>query len=716
LTPTALHLFFLLYAINCAVFYQDRMILDTVKLLAWKLLAQDALFVEHGRAFIQLPPQILPWLAMKIGLPLKGVALAYSLGFCLYHYLMALLLYYGFRRRDLATLLVLVILIHLAHNNFYIIADGMHIIPWALCMLAVLQYPTRSLSGRVLVALGAVVFAVITASSHLFGLPLSLALGGYAFFISDRRKRLLPALAVTVVGLMVFYAWHRAGMNEYEREKMGRIGLEMLRGNGRAFALYFVFAHAGALAGAALLGSMGLFHTAHRGACFFSALCVLGYATLIAAYVPINEGFIHLYYWHCMMPMYAIVGTPFFDAHCAVPIMRVLSRPLLAGGLAWSVVGSASDLSALRERSAFQTHLCGALAENGQGRFIVEDKQLSRDPAKKFPRGFLLDETGIRTSYTDPAKATLLISQATHAAEYWAFAANEGGAPSRYLPWHPAKQEAFVPAIVPAPRAEILRQAGCISLDYPENPTYMRVIDGWLSNYLRPPKVVYSVPVAVTNRGVTPFPACDTERTPVMFGYYWQRGGTILFEDLNAEYLPVNVKTTFQHTLNVRRAGIPHDARLTVDLFLNGQPLLCPEAYYRLIPDDRNFTQKALFDGVITTQKGFYNPEKSGVWMARRARFTFTRDLRLCSFSLSPPPNVDVGHPADIEVRCEAAGMVIAHRFTDRTPFTVTVDAPKAGQTVVVTSTMSFCPARAGTSADTRRLALKMHGMNAVAP
>ncbi len=587
LAPWLLHVFFLLYAVNCLVFYQDRMIVDAIGWLNGHLLAQDTLFIRRGRAFIQLPPQMLPWLAVQMNLPLKWVAMAYSLGFCFYHYLMALLLYYGFRRRDLAALLVLAILLYLVHNNFYIIADGMHIIPWALCLLAVLQCPAQRLSGQVLVALGTVLFAVITASSHLFGLPLSLALGGYALLASDRRRRLMPALVLMTAALLVYYFWHRVGMDKYESDKMGQIGLQTLRKNGLNFVRYFTFAHAYALAGVLALGAFGWFQAAHRGVCWFSALCTLCYAAMIASYMPLGDRYIHVYFWHCMMPMYALMALPFFDMHGDMTGKGAVSRCMLAVAAVWAVAGSAMDLSAFRERSAFQTNLVRALDENGKHLFVMNPKRLSRDNARAFAPDFLQEETSARTAYDDPVKTTILMSSSMFNAGCWAFSPNWAKTHSRYLPWLPLKKEDFSPAIVPAYRGEILRLSAQMSLEYPERPASVRLIDGWLSNYLHPPRLVYNVPVSVINRGDRPFPACDETDTPVMFGYYWHRNGKILFQDLKAEFLPLNVKSTFQHTISVQRAGIPGDARLSMDLFLNGVPLLHPETYYALIPSDQ---------------------------------------------------------------------------------------------------------------------------------
>ena len=173
LSPLALHLLFFIYAVNCVVFYRDRMDLDVCQFLNGSLLSRNTLFIVHGRAFIQVPPQILPWMAVQAGLAVKWVMVAYSLGYWLYHYVMTLLLYYGFRRRDLATLQVFAIVMYLVHNNFYMYADGMHLIPYALCMLASLQIPAARPLSRFRSGACARAFALAAASSHPFGMPLS---------------------------------------------------------------------------------------------------------------------------------------------------------------------------------------------------------------------------------------------------------------------------------------------------------------------------------------------------------------------------------------------------------------------------------------------------------------------------------------------------------------------------------------------------------------
>ncbi len=581
LTPVTLHVFFLVYLVNCIVFYQDRIILDVVYQLNEGLLAKGSFWISLGRPFIQVPPQILPWLVVQLGLSLKAVALAYSVGFCLFHYAMTLALYYGFRRRDLATLFVFIILLYLVHNNFYMNADGTHIIPWALCMLAVLQHPIQSRAGHIGVVLGTALFGLITASSHPFAIPLTLALAGYAFFASDQRRQLISPLAAMVTALVIYYLWKKASMGEYERVRMNMVSLSMLIKSGPSFVRYFMFGHAFALVGMVLLAGMGFFCASYRGRYWFSALCMVGYAAVIASYSPPFNPF---YYWHCLMPVYAIMAVSFFDSHSGTRTTRLFSRLFFVAAMLWAVIGTLSDVTELRFRSDFQTNLVNALSHEPDGKYIIEDGQLSRDSLYSFGLGALLEETSTRSALDDRTAFPLLISRSAFDSEHWAFSPESAATHSAYLPWIPLKKETFTPAIVPAPRSQIAKQARQLSLTYPEEPTGRRFVDGWLVNYMRPLRLVYTIPVSLTNLGTAPFPARDTENIPVMFGYYWYRDGKILYENLVAEYLPLNVQTSFQHTLDIRRDNIPSDACLGIDLFIYGRPLIHPKAYDALRP------------------------------------------------------------------------------------------------------------------------------------
>ena len=714
LSPWALHVFFALYAANCIVFYRDRMILDTAKLLASELLAHDSLFVVHGRAFIQIPPQLLPWLAIHLGFPLSYVAAAYSLGFCLYHYAMALLLFFVFKRRDLATLLVLVVLVYLVHANFYILVDGMQIVPWALCMLAVLQRPATTLLGRMLVVIGTVGFALATLSSHPFGLPLCLALGSYAFWADEDRRRLVPALVVMTTALLLFYAWRKSGMDDYERAKLAQVGLAALWKNGWMFVRYALFAHGLAWCIALFFAVYGAVHSGRRAACWMTIPAMVAYTALIGCYLPMRWEFLHVYAWHCMLPMYAIMAVVLFDRGGSTPALRAVSRVVFAAVALWAVLGTTLDLTAFRARAEFQNGLCEALGGEAGGCYVLEDRQLSTDFARSLGRDFLPDETCLRSAYDRPGKTTILITRANFERATWIFSRRAAEAPSRYLDWYPVSRNRCVSAVIPVQRADLVRAAGHLSLQYAPGPWALRLVDGWLSNYRRPLQLVYDVPVSLVNTGKAPFPARDTADNPVMFGYYWHRNGKILYQDLKAEFLPVDVRTTTRHRLNVKRAGIPSDATLGMDLFLENRPLLHPEEYYALGGSVRaTETAQLLFNGTIRPLADFHAPEAGHVWLRRDARFSFARSLRSCSFKLKPPALASPDRPVDVVVRMGTGQTVCSHRFTDARPFVVTLDAPKAGQTVSIQSSRSFCPSRDGGGTDTRDLALDMYAFQA---
>lgn len=583
LSPIALHVFFLVYALNCIVFYQDRWVFDTAEWLGSGLLTKGTFWTSHGRAFVQIPPQVPPWLAIQAGLSLKGIVVAYSLGYCLYHYAFALVLYYGFRRRDLTALLVLIIVLHLVHNNFYMQAEPMHMVPWVLCVLAMLQQPAGRFPGRAMLALGVALFSLIAVSAHLLGLPVLLVIGVYAFLTGSRRKQLLPVLILMLATLAAFYIHRKTAVDSYERKRLAQIGLDMLMRNAPEYLRYYLFGHTYAIAGMALIIARGFFYRTHRLVYWIMALSMLAYATLLASFSPL---FFHLYHWYGTLPVYLIMGIPFFDARFPTPGSGFYARLLLAVAIPWAAIGTVSDLHALRERRAFQLHLADALAEDGKQVFLMDNKRLSLDYSKEIlTQWYLAEESSERTALVGRSNATILWPRTLGRRSHWMFDASRK--PTPYLPWFPLKMDELVPTMVPVEREKIQQRAAQVELEFQERPSSLNVIDGWLCNYVRPPKVVYSVPVAVKNSGTLPFPCRDKEGSSVMFGYYWHLDGKILYEDLRAEYLPIDVKSTFHHVLNVQRSGIPNNARLVVDLFLDGRPLLHPEIYQALSPNAR---------------------------------------------------------------------------------------------------------------------------------
>jgi hypothetical protein len=95
------HGFFLAYIILSGIFYQERLLGYDNAVYAFKMLYQQGFNIEHGR-YLAICTQWLPVLAIKLGFPLKGVLLLYSLNFGLFFYLIFCLIAHGFRQTQTA--------------------------------------------------------------------------------------------------------------------------------------------------------------------------------------------------------------------------------------------------------------------------------------------------------------------------------------------------------------------------------------------------------------------------------------------------------------------------------------------------------------------------------------------------------------------------------------------------------------------------------------
>lgn len=78
-------------AVLAAVFYLERMAVFDMSFQTFHILRTGSLQIQSGR-FGAACTQVFPWLAQAVGLPLKGVLLAYSLGHIIYYYLVFLLI------------------------------------------------------------------------------------------------------------------------------------------------------------------------------------------------------------------------------------------------------------------------------------------------------------------------------------------------------------------------------------------------------------------------------------------------------------------------------------------------------------------------------------------------------------------------------------------------------------------------------------------------
>ncbi|NIA14430.1 MAG: hypothetical protein GWP08_10130 [Nitrospiraceae bacterium] len=576
LSPYVFHGLFLLYALMCLVFYKERLHLDVARFLDYGVL-QGRFFRLFGRDLGQIPPQLPAFAALKLGLPLREVARAFSVGFCLSHYAIGLVLFYGFKRRDLALLLIVLILVYLVHANVLAVADGMHVGAWALLLHALLDTRPDRAKRKLLRALAVPAVAVAVASVHPFGVALVVYLCGYAVLSHPQRRATIAVSLVTLLSLAGFLLLRRANVNSYELSHVSDLSLATFRANWRGFIPYFLFAHGLALLCASALFLLGAQHKEERWKMCFSLSAALGYALLIVGYVR-GGAFAHFtYLWHCFMPMYFILLLPLLATPAGSTPRKRIPALIFTIALCWAVVGSAGDFSMFRIRAEFFTNVLEA-GQRGEAFKYLLDNPFSTDPVKTWSPQFIADEVLLSTAFDGPDGVAILTPW--HKLDGLALLRPQArNLNTTFFGFSQISEEGFVPLVSAAPQAAILQRAESISLTHPARPTSWRIVDGHVTNYREPPKIVYDVPVTVRNDGDGSLPTFDEEGNAVLFGYYWVYRGELVFQNTHADLVPLDIRHTYRHRLNVKRDGIPGDAQLFVDLFLAGRPLTTGEHF-----------------------------------------------------------------------------------------------------------------------------------------
>lgn len=76
---------FTLLTVMAVIFYQERMLFSDMAFQTFHILRTGSIQVQSGR-FGAAGTQVFPWAAQAVGMPLKGVLLAYSMGHVLYYF------------------------------------------------------------------------------------------------------------------------------------------------------------------------------------------------------------------------------------------------------------------------------------------------------------------------------------------------------------------------------------------------------------------------------------------------------------------------------------------------------------------------------------------------------------------------------------------------------------------------------------------------------
>ena len=124
---------------------------------------------QHGR-YAAIITQLLPLLAVKLGLPLKVVLMSYSISFILFFYGIWLVITYGLKNHVAGVVLILILFIPIRQNFFKPVTEVHQALTWAVFLFAWLDkrlsVEFRSKSVRIIDFLVAVGIILATYYSH----------------------------------------------------------------------------------------------------------------------------------------------------------------------------------------------------------------------------------------------------------------------------------------------------------------------------------------------------------------------------------------------------------------------------------------------------------------------------------------------------------------------------------------------------------------------
>ncbi len=217
------HTYFGLMLLLSLVYYRERMICFDTANYAFQLIVKQDFYTGHGR-FLTYITQFLPLLAVKLGLPLKGVLMVYSASFVLFFYLVFNIIVYGFRNIPAGIFLALSICLTVRYKFYGPVGE----IVLSMALLALLAgWITRDKDRfrmpvwvDTLISMG---FAALLLVGHPFAWLSCLVFLG--FDLCYRNRWLQPrawALVAWTAGCFR-YKLQLVRENPYEAERAGQI-------------------------------------------------------------------------------------------------------------------------------------------------------------------------------------------------------------------------------------------------------------------------------------------------------------------------------------------------------------------------------------------------------------------------------------------------------------------------------------------------------------
>jgi hypothetical protein len=113
---------FLALLVHAAVYFKERTVIPDAAIYLFTMVRSHDFAIVHNR-YIAVIPELLPWLAIKAGLSLSGIALLYSLSYCAFYFCCYLCCGWMFKNKPLALVLLLYLILFGTHTHYWAISE-----------------------------------------------------------------------------------------------------------------------------------------------------------------------------------------------------------------------------------------------------------------------------------------------------------------------------------------------------------------------------------------------------------------------------------------------------------------------------------------------------------------------------------------------------------------------------------------------------------------
>jgi hypothetical protein len=213
---------FFLLLVGAAVFALERVLFADASFILFRIVNSGSLQIQEQRygSFIT---QCVPLFASLLGLPLKTIAVLYSLSFQLFYLAVALMLLYRFREKELAVLMSFYFLLFVSDTWFWMNNEVHQGIAWMFLLFGVSSAMRKKKTHSVQQTIIFTLLAFLALYTHpLLVFPTSylwLFLSSRNNWVYTRKQTIFFSAILLLIAASKLY-WSNSAASHYDAEKL----------------------------------------------------------------------------------------------------------------------------------------------------------------------------------------------------------------------------------------------------------------------------------------------------------------------------------------------------------------------------------------------------------------------------------------------------------------------------------------------------------------